>query len=249
MWPNLRLKVGHTSRDVLAHNATLLAVTVLTFLQCCVKLHHLHGNKRPRARRACPGREAVQRQTAGENRAEQPGRATDTTNIQPNNNGLIDGADKRLAQSTPHTCAHLSAHTHTRHAHKTLASYQPQNQAPAPSQSWLLLRLLLRLLLPPVVVLPELVVLLWILDVRFTVKRTEKGDKERCETETRERGKRGSLCEHWFTCVVGSSEYAFRHFWSRSLAHSEFLPWAVPCVSMPPTTGLNHTYLIMLTVA
>lgn len=109
--------MGHTSRDVLAHNATLLAVTVLTFLQCCVKLHHLHGNKRPRARRACPGREAVQRQTAGENRAEQPGRATDTTNIQPNNNGLIDGADKRLAQSTQHTCAHLSARTHTRDTH------------------------------------------------------------------------------------------------------------------------------------
>lgn len=26
----------------------------------------------------------------------------------PNNNGLIDGADKRLAQCTPHTCAHLN---------------------------------------------------------------------------------------------------------------------------------------------
>lgn len=44
----------------------------------------------------------------------------------------------------------------------------------------------------------------------------------------KEKGKRGSLCELWFTCVVGSSEYAFRHFWSCSLAHSAFLSSVLP---------------------
>lgn len=43
-----------------------------------------------------------------------------------------------------------------------------------------------------------------------------------------DKGKTGSLCELWFTCVVGSSEYAFRHFWSCSLAHSEFLSLICP---------------------
>ena len=111
--------------------------------------------------RVSPGRACA---TAGENGAERPGRAADTT-TDPNDNGLIDGADKRLAQSAGHTCARLR--THTRHAHKRLASYQPWHQAPATSQSSLLL-----LLLPPVVfVLPERVASFRILDVRLCEKR------------------------------------------------------------------------------
>lgn len=94
----------------------LLAVTILTSLQRCVKLHHLSCNKRPGAGQACPCRQRGRASaTAGENGAEQPGRATDTTTTNPNNNGLIDGADKRLAQSTQHVCT--LKHTHTRDTH------------------------------------------------------------------------------------------------------------------------------------
>lgn len=157
--------------------------------------------------------------------AEQPGRASDTTS-DPINNSLIDGADKRLAQSTEHTCAQL----HKWHTRKTLASYQPQHQSPAPSKrspGFFFFQFFLSSL-------PELVVLLWILG---SVGQYRKGGWREMWERDKEKGKRGSLCELWFTCVVGSTEYAFRHFWSCSLAHSAFLssvwplPWAALCVS------------------
>lgn len=197
------------------------------FLQCCVKPHHLHCNKRPRAGWACPGERGRASATAGKNRAVQPGRAGDTTN-------------DTTQQQQPHWWSRQTAGT----VHATyVCTLKHTEHLPHTSLgARLLLPLRLRLIgfLPP-----EMLVPLRIQDARYYEKRRMKrGDKERCKKETR--GREGGLYEHWFTCVVGSSEYAFRHFGRRSMAHSKFLspvppfPWAV---SMPWALGLNLTAL------
>ncbi len=89
----------------------LLAVTILTFLQCCVKLHHLHCNKRPRAGRVCPGREAMHQQR--QERIEPSGQAgpltppptpTTTASLMGQTNGW-------------HRAHSIRVHTYTRDTH------------------------------------------------------------------------------------------------------------------------------------
>lgn len=202
-----------------------LAVTILTFF--------------PKLRQAPPSalqqkaKSVVQASArAGENGAGRPGRATDTT-TNPNNS-LIDGADKRLAQSTQQTCAHLDTHTKntclipaSAPSSCSLSVLTSSSSSSCFCSAWAS-RLSLKLGSQ----------ILW--------EKIEKGIWEMSEGDKR-KGKRGSLCELWFICVVGSSEYAFRHFWSCSMAHSAFLyldrplPWYVPCVLMPWTPDLDHT--------
>lgn len=58
--------------------------------------------------------------------------------------------------------------------------------------------------------------------------RREDKDEEKCYEETRKRGREGVCVSSGLHAPVGSSEYAFRHFWGSSLAHSAFLS------SVPP---------------
>lgn len=179
-----------TFRDVLAHNATLLAVTILTFLQCCVKLHHLHCNKRPRAGRVCPGREAVHQQR--QERIEPSSQAGPLTPpLTSTTTASLMGADKRLAQSTEHTCAHLHTHTHTARTQTTCLI-----PASAPG-SW-------SLSVPSSSSSSCCCYSPWVghlvLNPRCLWERTEKGDKERCEKETRGRVKRESVWALVYMC-------------------------------------------------
>lgn len=117
--------------------------------------------------------------TAGENRAKQPGRATDTTNL--NNNDFIDGADKRLAQSTQHTCAHL-------HKHATRTENTCLIPASAPGSCSLLVLTSFSSSSSSICLSSPLVVLFWILDVRFYGKWTKREIK-RDVRKTRGRGR------------------------------------------------------------
>lgn len=218
-------KINISGFHFLPHNAPTVVVDNPNFLQYCVKRHHLPFNKRPRVGWASVSRRRDHASaTAGEDRGEQPGRAADTT-AKPNDNGLIDGRYKRLAQRTPHTCAHLKhAHTHT---HRTLASYQPRHQAPAS------LSRLLRWDGAPALYTR----------CQALQEKAENTDEEKCGEQTK--GKRGSLYEHRFTCVVGSFEYAFRHFWSPSLAHSEFLSPASPFPRAVSWSSASYSHILL----
>jgi len=59
-------------QDIFAHSdATVGRDNPNLFIRCCVKLRHLHGNKRPRDGRACPGGEGPR----GQERMEPSGQA------------------------------------------------------------------------------------------------------------------------------------------------------------------------------
>lgn len=112
------------------------------------------------------------------------------------------------------------AHAHTRaqqHAHKTLASYQPQHQAPAPSRPRLLSSPPLRL---------------------FSTGRSSRSESRTSDSvgkRSETRGREGDCVSSAVHFAVGSSEYAFRHF----LAHSAFLS-PVSTVSLVGPVPLGH---------
>lgn len=95
------------------HIVTPLAVADLNFLQRCIKLNHLHHNKRPATGRECGAREAVHQQERIEPRRQAgpltpPPIPTTTASLTGQTNGWHGACSIRV---------HTFKHTHTHREH------------------------------------------------------------------------------------------------------------------------------------